>query len=850
MDGTGAAPHVPAPGALRQRLRARLLDGMVRRVGAPGAWKVLVVDREALRILAAALGGLNDLANEGVSIVELLDMRREPLPRMPAVFFCAPSAETIQLLVSEAPRQYLEFHLFFTHRVPDYQMDILRQNVQLLRRVKAFVELDAEFLALESRVFSLDRPAASIPQLHAPGSAREALDEMSVVSERLTEACKLVANGVDWTVRSDATSSAAKTVASLVKEQLETAKIQARGDQANRDAAAATGAAGAQQAGDAGGRHHSDGRPRDGELHQDECRPTRATLLVLDRSSDLISPLMHEFTYQAMAHDLLKLDYRKPGGVHYELADAEDPGKTKAILLDDEETDETWVAARHLFIEEAKAEAHVRFKDFLETDAAYKIRGKEGADVDLRDMSAAVRSLPESQRKADKHALHITALTECLKLTGAFHLPEIAVLEQDIVIGRHPDSTRARAELVLERLSVLVQNRTIQIDHRIRAVMLAIAVAEGTVALGGEASLLALTSSFKNHLSRSDVLNIPDMGTPLANSVKGFQKILSSARAASDAFAHKTRAHKGDTGVDAQDGGFGSGLKARYVERQVLKKREKEIDSRRRRYRGQDEGLPYDVARYVPPLRGVALDLVDEQLPSDMFPAIGAVSANSIISSLGNASLDDDTGYGAGSSNARPTAGGRGGVGKYAAGAFGKLAGRTKSNSTHDASYDDDRFKVADHEHLFVIFFVGGVTYSEIRTVYEICAKREANILIGGSQVLTPRMFLDVCAAVADPVTRMKVMLPPLPIELAQSRAARERTLKEGGAQKAQSTATGGGANAESGAPKARGSGRTGKDRGKDGESDADERSEPDVVFVTEYEKKSMSSRLFGRKKK
>jgi syntaxin-binding protein 1 len=854
-DGGGAHAHgglgTSTQGALRRQLRARLLDGMVRKVGgggAPGAsWKVLVVDREALRILAAALGGLNDLANEGVSIVELLDMRREPLPRMPAIFFCAPSAETIQLLASEAPRQYSEFHLFFTRRVPDFQMDVLRQNAQLLRRVKAFVELDVEFLALESRVFSLDRPAASIPQLHAPGlTTREHLDELSVISERLTGACTLVAPEIDWTVRADATSHDARTVATLVKEQLEAAKIQARGDQANRAAAAAAaGTANTWSASDPGAHSSSDAHThldheRNNHPHDEFIKPARATLLVLDRTTDLISPLMHEFTYQSMAHDLLKLDYRKPGGVHYELVDTADPSKTKAVLLDDEDSDETWVAARHLFIEEAKAETQARFREFLETDAAYKIRGKEGADVDLRDMSAAVRSLPDSQRKADKHTLHITALAECLKMTGALQLPEVAILEQDIVIGRHADSTRARAEVIIEHLSGLVQNKAIRIEHRIRVVMLAIAVAEGTIALGGEASLLALTSSFKNHLSHSDVLNIPDMGASLVNSVKGFQKILSSARAASDAFAERSRGSKPGGGAEASDGGLGSGLKAKYVERQVLKKKVKEMDSRRRRYRGQDEQLPYDVARYVPPLQGVALDLVDELLALDSFPCIGAVSANSIISSLGNVAVDDDSIHGTGPTTSRNTATGTGAMSKYAAGAFGKLAGRTKSSHARDPA-DDDRYKVADREHLFVIFFVGGVTYSEIRAVYEICAKREANVLIGGSQVLTPHTFLEICAAVADPVTRMKVMLPPLPIELAQSRAARERTLKEGGAQKAIPNTNSMGAEAST---------RGGKIRAENTENPAEGRNEADVVVVTEYEKKSMTHRLFGRKKK
>ena len=39
----------------------------------------------------------------------------------------------------------------------------------------------------------------------------------------------------------------------------------------------------------------------------DPPRP-RGTLIITDRSMDTVAPLLHEFTYQAMANDLLKIE--------------------------------------------------------------------------------------------------------------------------------------------------------------------------------------------------------------------------------------------------------------------------------------------------------------------------------------------------------------------------------------------------------------------------------------------------------------------------------------------------------------------------------------------------------------
>lgn len=732
----------PERGSFRRSLRARLLDGMIRKVKPTGnGWKVLVVDREALRILAAAVE-LSELVNEGVTIVEMIDLRREPLPRLPAIYFITPSAESVNYFASEQKTQYKEYHLFFTGRLPDYQMNVIRQNAPLLRRVKSLVELNISFLASESRVFSLDRPAASLPQLFGSENGlhdRDAVAEMSLVSERLTDACTLVTGKTPLTVRCDGTSHVSRRVASLVKEQLETLRIGAMS------------------------------RPpmQEDEGHNvNDDRPKKATLIVLDRATDVISPLMHEFTYQPMLHDLLRLDYRKPGGAHYEVG--EENGKPKHLPIDDEDKDPVWEHIRHEFIEIAHDRAEKSLRHFMESDAAYKLRGKDKGDVNISEMTAAVRSLPESQMRADRHAMHVSAVRECLKLCGDMKLTEISLVEQDIALGRQADGTRVSSRQIMDTLRETLADKVIPVEHRVRTLLIALAIAaEDNVWMNGEASLLVTSQAFKEKMSESGLDEIPMLTSDMRAAVEGLRTVLN--------FTKKSSKPDGSALPDTLSAQMTGKLRNKMKERRAYKQHEKRTRSRRARHRlDNTDEVPYDVARYTPPVRGILADLVSDRLDEAMFPTTGAVSVNDIIADVlkqpeAVPKLEQSD------SETRP-------ILKRAAATSQALSGamRAMKKGYSDESSDGDYAPSdADPDHLYIVFFVGGLCHSEIRVVYEVCKKRRANIIVGGSHILTPTMFLSALGGISDPLLRIRVLLPPLPLDLAQIRAAKEKTLLE-----------------------------------------------------------------------
>lgn len=756
---SSAAAAPGGPPSVRGAIRSRLLNDMIRRVvnpsgggkpgGTPKNWVVLIVDRPALRILAAALP-LNELVNDGVTIIEYLELRREPLPQLPAIYLLSPAAESVAALVAEDPKQYKEFHVFFTAPLPAYRLKLIQAQSGLLRKLKACVELDIEVSAYESRAFSLDRPAASLPQLFATdggggaGVRREARAEMCLTAERLTSVCRLLAppGAATWTVRYDGRSSTARTVASLVKEDLATAPAEAP--------------SGASAAGIA----------------------KRATLLVLDRCMDPATPLLHEFTYQAMAHDLLPLDYSKPGGAHYTIPAPDTdgdgdgsgaPAKPKEALMEDE-TDASWVATRHLHIALAMPHCQSALRDFVENSAVAKVHrhggsdgaggadgvGGEGAKLDLADLSKAVRGLPEYTTKLAQHSLHVNALDALMDRYRGSHLDAVAAVEQDLVTGADTEGGRVRSERALMTLTGLLGRTDIADGDKGRVLALAAAVGSRAPRLdGATSSPLALSAAFTRGVAPL-VGSVEDsLGRSFACVLRGLDTLLTAAKggAADWKRAVDDAAGGGDEAASAsaqlrklRD------LRAGVAARRDAKRQEKE---RANRHTLSAE-LPFELSRYAPPVRGVGVDLTMGVLDATLFPLCGGVDA--LIAKA------------------------RGGAADTTPAAPSPVSSSSSLRRGMSSGTEAQGTPAADPDHEYVLFFVGGVCHSEVRAAYEVANHTGSRLTVGGSALLTPRGYLDALAGVDDPVTRIKLMQPPPALTIAHSKAARARASEAGGA--------------------------------------------------------------------
>lgn len=77
---------------------------------------------------------------------------------------------------------------------------------------------------------------------------------------------------------------------------------------------------------------------------------------------DLFAPLLHEFTYQAMVHDLLPL--KEGDKVFYKTALSQNEGSANAKDVEISEKDSIWVKNRHLHMKDLLEKLASEFQAF------------------------------------------------------------------------------------------------------------------------------------------------------------------------------------------------------------------------------------------------------------------------------------------------------------------------------------------------------------------------------------------------------------------------------------------------------------------------------------------------------
>jgi syntaxin-binding protein 1 len=395
-------------------------------------WKVLVMDRLATRIISASCK-MHDIMSEGITIVEDIMKKREPLGMLEAVYFIQPTEKSVNELINDFDKahalvpKYKAAHVFFTEACNSELFTRLTQS-KCAKYIKTLKEVNIAFLPYERQVFTLDSPD-TFYITYNPIAPPQRTAHLDVIAEQIATLCATL--GEYPTIRYRGDNEKMVEFAHAVQQKLNQYK-----------ADDATMGEGADKA--------------------------KSVLLLLDRGFDAVSPLLHELTFQAMAQDLLKIEndvfeYEvQTPGVDPKI----NPGQKQKVLLD--ENDELWTELRHQHIAVVTQSITKKIKDF-----AIQKRVKDpdrGERTTMKDLSLMIKKMPQYQKELNAYALHFNIAEQCMNTYNRDAGEKLCSVEQNLAMGTDHEGERIKDHM--RNIVPLLLDTAIAIEDKLRIIML------------------------------------------------------------------------------------------------------------------------------------------------------------------------------------------------------------------------------------------------------------------------------------------------------------------------------------------------------------------------------------------